>query len=67
MKDATRNMPGRAHVAAPGKDAGGGDGIAVWMVLYAVLMVALMTFLGGANLIGDRFSRSPAVAWSEPG
>lgn len=60
MHDATRNRL-RGEFAAERQDAG----LAGWMVIYAVLMVTAMTFLAGANLIGDRFD-SAAVAFNDP-
>lgn len=62
MQHATRNIRS-GHAAVRRGDQ---EGAAFWMVLYAVFMVAALTFFAGANLLGDRFDPSPSIAWVDP-
>ncbi len=63
MHDATRNR-NRHYADATDESATGG--FAVWIVLYAVLMMGAMTFFAGADFLGDRFARVAPFAWNEP-
>lgn len=62
MQHATRNI----HAGQDAIRQDDQEGAAFWVVLYAVLMVAALTFLAGANLIGDRFDPSSSIAWADP-
>ena len=61
MHDATGNQI-RDQFATEREDGG----FAMWLVIYAVLMVTAMTFFAGANLIGDRFDRTAVTVWDDP-
>jgi hypothetical protein len=43
------------------------DGAAAWIVLFAAVMVTLLTLFAGANLLGNRFDPAPVALASEPG
>jgi hypothetical protein len=64
MNHATRTIPQPADNAAPPDEVA--DGAAVWVVLFAAVMVAALTLFSGANLLGDRFDPAPVMVVQHP-
>ena len=64
MNHATRTTPHAARTAAAQERQT--DGVAVTVVLFAAVMVAMLTLFAGTNLLGDRFDPAHTLGWNQP-